>query len=74
MSKQDIARPMTLHVEQVSEDTSLLQFLERRRVTVVDLELTKEDAVKLIDFLTGRLAENYPGSIRVRVIGRLQLN
>lgn len=72
MDRRRVQSPITLHVEDV--DFKPQVDYEMQRVTVIDLEITEPDALKLIEGLTKRLeSEGMFGAIRVRFSGRLVL-
>jgi len=71
MAAPESTRPITLHVTNM--DTASLAHLMQERVTVLDLEIDRAVALKLLQHLRARLDENLPGAIRVRLTGRLEL-
>ena len=72
--REDISRPMTLYVEKINTDPNI-GYIERRRVSVIDIELTCEAAEELVEYLRKRQCGNeIIGAIRVRLLGRLILS
>ena len=71
---EDVTRPITLYVEKVSTDPNI-SYIERRRVSVIDIELTCEATEEMIEYLNKHKCENkIVGAIRVRLMGRLILS
>ena len=64
-------RPIAVHVEEITYNVNL-RHIHRRRVAVVDLELTKEHITDLVKNLQERLSKER-GTIRVRFKGRMVL-
>ncbi len=71
--KVEIERPLTLHVVEVVGDVPNMDHLETVQIRNVDLELTKDDAIKLRDYLTRRIREHHAGTIRARCKARLEV-
>ncbi len=69
MTKDDHSRPITLYVEKVQQPD--LEYIERRRITTVDVELSNIQAQELTDYLQSR--KDQIGAIRIRLSGRLVL-
>ena len=69
----DELRPITLHVTKIDLEIPTLRHIHRRRVQVVDIEMGVVEAEQLNQFVSQRLRESTPGSIRVRLYGRLVL-
>ena len=67
----DISRPVTLYVEKVETRPTLDHFIDRRRVSVIDIEVDAIQAVNLIEYFRERIQQGNSGSIRVRLFGRL---
>lgn len=72
-SDEDISRPFTLYVEGFQFDDLTMDHLQRRRVTVMDVEMNLLDARELARYLQERLNGEVPGSIRIRIRGLLSL-
>jgi len=64
-------RPIAVHVEEITYNVNL-RHIHRKRVAVVDLELTKEHITDLVKNLSERLSKER-GTIRVRFKGRMVL-
>ena len=72
MPKQDdISRPVTLYVERVENNPKILEFIEQRRVSVIDIEVTASQAVQIMEYLRERNNQGNSGTIRIRLSGRL---
>jgi hypothetical protein len=70
--KRRIQSPITLHVD--SLDFAPVVEFDSERITVVDLEITEQMALKIVEHLTKRLEqEAFFGAIRMRFLGRLVL-
>ena len=69
--QEEITRPITLYVSRISFDAQNLKYMERRRITVVDVEISASDTKILMDHLKERMKQNAPGAIRFRLLGRL---
>lgn len=67
----DISRPVTLYVEKIETKPTITQFFERRRVSVIDIELPIIQATELIEHLKKRSDKGHTGTIRIRFLGRL---
>lgn len=65
-------RPIAIHVEEISYEANL-QHTYRRRVAVIDLELTYPLIEQMIKQLQKRMADKEKGAIRVRFKGRMVL-
>lgn len=65
-------RPITLHVNKIVYNASLTHTY-RKRVTVVDLELSRELAQDMVDNFQKLLTQPRRGSFRVRFKGSLVL-
>ena len=72
-SNDEQTRPITLYVERVITDPNM-QFIERRRLSSIDIEISCQDAEQLIEYLRKRNCQGLPGAIRVRLLGRLILS
>lgn len=72
-SNEDVSRPITLYVEQFEFDDIDMEYLHRKRVTVMDVEMSLSDARELARYLQTRLNGEMPGTIRVRIRGLLSL-
>lgn len=72
-SDEDVSRPVTLYVERFVFDDISMDHLQRKRVTVVDVEMSLLDARELARYLQERLDGELPGSIRIRIRGLLSL-
>lgn len=72
-SNEDVSRPITLYVDEFEFDDISMDHLQRKRVTVVDLEMSLLDAHELSRYLRERLDGEIPGSIRIRIRGLLSL-
>jgi len=70
----DIARPITLYVSRFEFDHINLDYLERKRISVIDVEMSYQEMVKLSEFLQNRLNEKTPGAVRVRIYGSLVIS
>jgi hypothetical protein len=66
---EEQAKPFTLYVEDI--ETELKIGTDKPRKTVVDIELSKENAEILAIYLQARNREHDNGAIRVRMVGRL---
>lgn len=72
LNKRRIQSPITLHVE--SLDFAPQVEFDNERITVVDLEITEQMALKIVEQLTQRLEQDMVlSTIRVRFLGRLVL-
>jgi hypothetical protein len=72
MPKQDdISRPVTMYVEKIETNPSMARVFERRRVSVIDIEIPIIQAVALMEYLRERNNQGHTGSIRVRLLGPL---
>jgi len=70
----DIMRPITLYVSKVSLENLSMNHIERHRITVIDIEMSSNDAKKLADHISKRIAKHSDvGAIRVRLHGNLVL-
>ena len=70
----DIMRPITLYVSKVSLENLSMNHIERHRITVIDIEIGSNDARKLAEHISRRIAEHSNiGAIRVRLHGNLVL-
>ena len=69
--KEDISRPVTLYVERVENNPKILEFIEQRRVSVIDIEVTAGQAVQIMEYLRERNNQGNSGTIRIRLSGRL---
>jgi len=69
--EEQISRPATLYVERVETRPSITEYFEKRRVSVIDIELTQIQAVQIMEYLRERSAGGDSGSIRIRFLGRL---
>ena len=70
----DIMRPITLYVSKVSLENLSMDHIERHRITVIDIEMSSNDAKKLADHISKRVVEHSDvGAIRVRLHGNLVL-
>jgi len=70
----DIMRPITLYVSKVSLENLSMNHIERHRITVIDIEISSNDAKKLADHISKRIAGHSDvGAIRVRLHGNLVL-
>lgn len=67
------SRPITLFVARIGKDVPSLDHTKKERVTVIDVELSKQDAETLKTLLEGRIDSNAPGAIRFRLFGNLVL-
>lgn len=65
-------RPIAVHVDEISFDVNL-QHMYRKRVAVIDLELTYPLIEQMIKQLQKRMADKEKGAIRVRFKGRMVL-
>jgi len=72
-SNEDHQRPITLYVEKVIKDPSM-EYIERRRMSNIDIEITPQNAVELIEYLRERNQQGNTGAIRFRLLGRLILS
>lgn len=72
-SDEDVSRPITLYVDAFEFDDLSLDHHQRKRVTVVDVEMSILDARELTRYLQERLNGELPGSIRIRIRGSLSL-
>lgn len=71
----DVARPITLYVSRFQFSDIAMDYLERKRISVIDVEMSHQDAEKLCRFLRERLEENKtPGAVRVRIFGNLVIS
>jgi len=70
----DVSRPITLYVDKVNTNPDLLPLFERRRISVVDIEIKPQDAVDIIEYLRERNNQGNTGTIRIRLTGRLILS
>jgi len=73
MSEQkedDVSRPVTLYVEKVEPNPEINYFIEKRRVSVIDIEVSKPLAEQIIEYLQER-SQGQTGAIRLRLLGRL---
>jgi hypothetical protein len=66
----DESRPVTLYVERVEPNPDINYFIEKRRVSVIDIEITKTHAAQIIEYLQQR-SQGQSGAIRLRLLGRL---
>lgn len=74
MPRDDVTRPITLYVEKVEQEPpDIADLIESRRVSVVDIELTCQQARELVVALRKRDCRETIGSIRIRFKGRLVL-
>lgn len=71
--KDEVSRPMTLYVERVDTKTNI-DYINRRRVTVIDVEIPLPQAEQVIEYLRERNQSNHNGAIRLRLVGRLILS
>ena len=73
MTKQEkeISRPVTLYVEKIETKPTMTEYFEKRRVSVIDLEIDAVQAVQLIEYLRERNNQGQTGSIRIRFLGRM---
>ena len=70
----DIMRPITLYVSKVDLENLSMDHIERHRITVIDIEIGSNDARKLAEHITRRIADHTNiGAIRVRLHGNLVL-
>ncbi len=69
----DHQRPVTLYVENIDTRPNLPR-IERERTSVLDIELTEQAAEELLEFLTERIGASLPGTVRVRLTGRLTIH
>jgi len=73
--KSDALRPVTLYVSKIETNEISLDYMERPRVTTMDLEMTLQDAQILSDFLLESLKAKHVGAVlgavRVRFEGNL---
>ena len=67
---EDESRPVTLYVERV-ETNPTFHYMERRRVSVIDLEISRPIADQLIAFLSEREEQDIAGTVRLRFLGTL---
>ena len=67
----DISRPVTMYVEKIETNPSMERIFERRRVSVIDIEIPIIQAVALMEYLRERNNQGNTGSIRVRLLGPL---
>jgi len=71
MTKQEISRPVTLYVEKIETKPTMTEYFEKRRISVIDLEIDAVQAVQLIEYLRERNNQGMTGSIRIRFLGRM---
>jgi len=70
----DIMRPITLYVSKVNLENLSMNHIERHRITVIDIEMGSNDARKLAEHISRRVADHTNiGAIRVRLHGNLVL-
>jgi hypothetical protein len=67
---EDISRPVTLYVERVDTSPELKKYIEQRRVTAIDIEITQIHAAQIIEYLKER-SHGQSGAIRLRLLGTL---
>jgi hypothetical protein len=67
----DVSRPAILYVEKVDTSPDIEAYLEKRRLSVIDLELDIIQAKQIIDHLQGYVDGRLGGSVRLRFTGRL---
>ena len=70
----DIARPITIYVDRFQFEDISMEHLERKRISVLDMEMSRQEAEKLRAFLRDRLSDNMRGSVRVRIFGNLVIS
>ena len=68
--EDDVSRPVTLYVEKVEPNPEINYFLEKRRISVIDIEITKAHAEQIVEILQER-SQDQTGAIRLRLLGRL---
>ena len=73
VTRDELIRPITFYIEEFIKEPDY-QFIDRRRVTPLYFEMTKEKAQELIRDLQKRLDEDTPGAIRIHAQGRLVLS
>lgn len=69
--ENDESRPAVLYVEKLDTQPEVEQYLNTRRVAVIDLEIPVMIAVALTEHIRERNSKGATGSIRVRFTGRL---
>ncbi len=67
-------RPITLYVSRFEFENISLEHLERKRVSVIDVEMSYQETERLMKFLEKRMATKTPGSVRIRIFGNLVIS
>ena len=70
----EIARPITLYVSRFEFDNISMDYLERKRISVIDVEMSHEETERLLKFLQQRLEKKIPGAVRIRIFGNLVIS
>jgi hypothetical protein len=68
---EDITRPIILYVKDVDTTPPTLEYMERRRITVIDLEFNRENAEQLRDLLSDFIKRENLATKYVRLYGVL---
>ena len=68
---EDISRPAVLYVERVETQPDIDAYLQTRRLSVIDIELTTIHAAEIAKYLQEQSDGRLVGSIRLRFTGRL---
>ena len=70
--QDDVSRPVTLYVEKIEPNPGKPNLKERRRVSVIDLQLSAIHATQLIEYLRERKDNLGPETyINIRFLGKL---
>lgn len=72
--KEEISRPIVLYVSHFQFEDISMGHLEKKRVSVIDVEMDYIEAEKLMTFLERRLKRQLPGTIRIRIYGTLVIS
>lgn len=74
MARDEVTRAIVLYVDQVQQEPpDITDLIESRRVSVVDIEMSCQQARELVVALRKRDCRETIGSIRIRFKGRLIL-
>jgi hypothetical protein len=70
----DFARPITVYVSRFQFEDISMEHLERKRISVIDVEMSYQDAEVLRKFLKQRLDKPMHGAVRIRIYGNLVIS